>query len=278
MGRNGSANTAVPSQHEPPHGRRLNEIANGIPIDGRLVVACIAVIVAGIAKGVTGMGLPVIGVPILVALYGDLRFVLPLTVIANVVSDVVMLVRYRRDPRELTILVPFCIAGLVGIVLGTQLLTFARPAALSALLAAVIGMFLVVSWLGRMPVIGRKNAFRYGPLFGFAGGAIQGAAGASGPIVTSYLMSMQLERELFLFAINVVFAVLDSTQGVSVARLGLFDGRALVVSAAVTGMACASLAAGQAIQKRIDDRAFRRGVLVLLTIAVFGLVLRAVRG
>ena len=51
-----------------------------IPIDIRLVLAIATVFIAGVAKGVTGMGLPVAGVPILVALYGDLRLVLLTTI------------------------------------------------------------------------------------------------------------------------------------------------------------------------------------------------------
>jgi len=43
---------------------------DGFAIDWRLAVAIVAIVVAGIAKGVTGMGLPIAGVPILVALYG----------------------------------------------------------------------------------------------------------------------------------------------------------------------------------------------------------------
>lgn len=66
-------------------------IDGSIPVDARLVVAIAAIFLAGVAKGVTGMGLPVAGVPILVALYGDLRLVLLTTVFATALSDVPML-------------------------------------------------------------------------------------------------------------------------------------------------------------------------------------------
>jgi len=43
------------------------------------------------------MGLPVAGVPILVALYGDLRLVLLTTVLATAVSDIPMLWKYSQE-------------------------------------------------------------------------------------------------------------------------------------------------------------------------------------
>jgi uncharacterized membrane protein YfcA len=81
----------------------VTEIA--FPVDARLIVAITAIVLSGIAKGVTGMGLPVVGVPILVALYGDLRLVLPLTVIATVLSDLAMLARWRKHVGNIRVLV-----------------------------------------------------------------------------------------------------------------------------------------------------------------------------
>ncbi|MFN2460482.1 MAG: sulfite exporter TauE/SafE family protein [Candidatus Velthaea sp.] len=248
-----------------------------VPIDSRLVVALIAIFVAGIAKGVTGMGIPVVGVPILAALYGDLRLILPMTIVATTLSDVAMAWRWRRPLGEARILVPFAVAGLVGIVAGTQLLVRVRPQFLSALLACVVIAFVVVSLLGKMPTLERGAAGRWGAAIGLAAGAIQGSAGASGPIVTSYLLSMQLPRATFLFAINVIFAVLDVTQTASLGRLGLLHVASLGAVAVVTALALVGMWIGFAVHDRIDDRAFQRGVLVLLAVTAVGLLARAAR-
>jgi uncharacterized membrane protein YfcA len=249
-----------------------------IPVDARLVVAIAAIFLAGVAKGVTGMGLPVAGVPILVALYGDLRLVLLTTVFATALSDVPMLWRFRKSYREASILVGFLICGLIGIVIGTRILLYVRVSILSAVLAAVVIAFILVSWFGKVPTMSRVLAMRLGPLIGFVCGIIQGSAGASGPIVTTYLVSSQLSRDGFLFAINAIFFVLDWTQFVSLQQLHLTTPAIWTSALTVAVLAFAGMGVGFAIQKRIDDAVFRRAVLVMLACAAVGLIIRALRG
>ncbi len=253
-------------------------IDGSIPIDARLVLAIATIFIAGVAKGVTGMGLPVAGVPILVALYGDLRLVLLTTILATALSDIPMLYRFRKNYREASILVGFLICGLIGIVIGTRILLFVKVSILSAVLAAVVIAFILVSWFGKVPTMSRVLASRVGPLIGFVCGLIQGSAGASGPIVTTYLVSSQLTRDGFLFSINLIFFVLDWTQFVSLQQLHLTTPAIWESAFGVAVLAFAGMGVGFAIQKRIDDTIFKRAVLVMLACAAVGLVIRALHG
>src|SRR5580692_7077270 len=180
-------------------------IDGSVPIDIRLVLAIATIFIAGVAKGVTGMGLPIAGVPILVALYGDLRMVLVVTILGSATADIPLLWRYRSRWRDARMLIGFGILGIVGIILGTQILSFVRPAILSAVLAAVVVAFIILSWLGRIPTMDQRLAARIGPLVGLVCGLLQGSVGAAGPVTTSYLLSTPLSRESFLFAINATF-------------------------------------------------------------------------
>lgn len=249
-----------------------------IPLDWRIAVAVATVIIAGIAKGVTGMGLPVAGLPILVALYGDLRLMVLVTILGTAVADIPMLWRFRAAYREATILAGFLICGLIGIVIGTQILAVAPIALLCALLAAVVIVFIVVSWFGVLPTMSRTTAMRAGPAIGLLCGILQGSAGASGPVVTSFLVSTRLSREGFLFAINAIFLVLDWTQFTTIHLKYAASAGVWLVSAIILVLVLAGMAIGFAIQKRIDDAIFRRAVLVMLAFAAIGLITRALRG
>ena len=249
-----------------------------LPVDYRLIIAIATVLLAGVAKGVTGMGLPVAGVPILVALYGDLRLVLLTTILATALSDPPMIWRFRASWREATILVGFLVMGLVGIILGTRILLYVKTPVLCAVLAAIVIAFIAISWLGRVPTMSRVLARRVGPLVGFVCGTVQGAVGASGPIVTSYLVSSQLTRNGFLFSINAIFFVLDWTQLASLQSLHLTTAAIVWTSLAVAVLALAGMAIGFAVQKRIDDVIFRRAVLLMLSCSAVGLIIRSVRG
>ena len=236
------------------------------------------VVLAGLAKAVTGMGLPVAGVPILVALYGDLRLVLLSTILGTVLTDIPMLWRYRANARDSRMLAGFLVAGLIGIVIGTRVLTFVKTAVLAGVLAVVMVAFIIVAWIGRVPTMPRAVAARVGPLVGLACGVLQGSAGASGPVVTSYLVSTQLPRASFLFAINAIFFTLDATQFVSLQQLHLTTAAIWTSAVLVLALVSAGMAAGFAVQSRIDDVLFKRGVLVMLAFAALGLIVRAVRG
>jgi uncharacterized protein len=253
-------------------------IDGSIPIDIRLVLAIATIFIAGVAKGVTGMGLPVAGVPILVALYGDLRLVLLTTILATALSDIPMVYRSRKSYREASILTGFLICGLIGIVIGTRILLFVKVSILSGVLAAVVIAFILVSWFGKVPTMNRVLASRVGPLIGLVSGIIQGSAGASGPIVTTYLVSSQLTREGFLFSINLIFLVLDWTQFVSLQELHLTTPAIWTWAVGVVVLVFAGMGLGFAIQKRIDDTIFKRAVLVMLACAAVGLVIRALHG
>lgn len=254
----------------------MTEIA--FPVDARLIVALAAIVLSGVAKGVTGMGLPVVGVPILVALYGDLRLVLPLTVIATVLSDLAMLARWRKHAGDIRVLIPFSLAALAGVIAGTHLLTILRPALLSGALACIVIVFVAASSLDKMPTLDRTQALRWGPLIGLIAGVAQGGAGASGPITTSYLLSMEMPRGTFLFAINILFVVLDTTQLLTLTHLGVIRASALGGASLVSALLGVGMWGGFIVQQRIDDRLFRRGVLVLLSITAIGLIVRALRG
>jgi uncharacterized membrane protein YfcA len=224
------------------------------------------------------MGLPVAGVPILVALYGDLTLVLLTTILATALSDPPMLWRFRKNWREATILTGFLTMGLVGIVLGTRVLLYVKTPVLCALLAVIVVAFIIVSWIGKVPAMSRALAQRIGPAFGLVCGIVQGSAGACGPLVTSYLVSTQLTRSGLLFSINAVFFVLDWTQLVSLQTLHLTTTAIVWTSLAVAVLALAGMAIGLAIQKKINDMAFRRAILLMLVCSATGLIVRAVRG
>ena len=249
-----------------------------IPIDWRLILAIATILLAGVAKGVTGMGIPVAGVPILVALYGDLRLVLLSTILATAVSDLPMVWRYRASWRDATFLGGFMIAGLIGIVIGTAILQIVPVPILCAVLACVVIAFIFISWVGKVPTMSKHIAQRTGPLVGLICGVFQGSAGASGPIITSYLVSSGLTREGFLFSINAIFVVLDWTQFISLQRLGLTTPSIWLISFIVLVLAFIGMGIGLFIQKRIDDAIFKRAVLIMLACAAIGLITRALRG
>jgi uncharacterized membrane protein YfcA len=248
------------------------------PLDWRLGALVAAVLLSGFTKGVTGMGLPIVGVPIMAAVYGDLRAVLLVTIFASALADLPFIVRGIRLWRQVSFLAGYLVVGLVGIVIGTRILVLVHPQYLTLTLGVLLSIFIFVSWTGRLPKIGHARAARLSPVIGLFAGILQGATGSSGPLTLTYLVSMDLSRALFLFSSNAIFTVLDWTQLVSLTRLGLYTPYLLALSGGIIVLTGAGMVVGFGAARRIDDQAFRRGVLVLLSAAALSLFVRSLRG
>ncbi len=88
-----------------------------------LLIAFIALLVAGIVKGAIGSGVPVIVVPILTMLY-DVQLAIALLVAPNLFSNALQVWQYRRHLLPLRFLAAFSIAGGLGIVLALGISRF----------------------------------------------------------------------------------------------------------------------------------------------------------
>jgi uncharacterized membrane protein YfcA len=245
-----------------------------LPLDWRAALPVAVVAIAGLSKGITGLGSPAIAVPALALVY-RLPAVVATMILPTVVSDLMMLARFVRHARFSPALLAFAGSGLAGIVVGTRVLVAANPDVLKVALACVVVVFVAFSWRGRMPVLGGRWELPLSVGLGLAAGVLQGSTGASGPLVTIYLFSLRLPREAFLFSINAVFLALDSTQLAALQRSGLITpARAELAALAVVPLAL-GVVAGIALQRRVDDLLFKRAVLAALTFVAVGLLSQA---
>jgi uncharacterized protein len=245
-----------------------------IAVDWRLGLAFGVVLAAGLSKGVTGLGAPALALPILALVY-PLQLVIAVLVLPTIASDVVMLARAWRHAAGLRRLVVFALCGLAGIVLGTSVLVRANPNLLKGLLGVVVLVFVATSWLGRMPSLTGRWERVAGPVTGLVAGGLQGSAGASGPLIAIYLFDLGLDRLAFLFSINALFLVLDTAQFTTLHQVGLVTGGTLVLALLAGVPLLLGVGGGLLLQRRIDDRVFRRVVLSVLGLVGAGLVVQA---
>lgn len=235
-------------------------------LDWRLAVALGSLLLAGLAKGITGLGPPLIATPILAVLYGDLAAAIALVIAPTVLTDMMLLARSAREYRHVVRLIPYLLFGVFGILLGAQLLVRLDQTLLKSVLGCLVLVFVVTSWLDLLPRLSPRAARLAGSPLGFLAGALQGAVGASGPVSVMYLLSTAASRQAFLFSINAVFLVLDSTQVAALYGLGLYTAD-LSLQAVVSALVLVpAVLLGFKLHDRVDDRLFRRGVLLILAL------------
>jgi uncharacterized membrane protein YfcA len=238
-----------------------------------IIVGVFALLLGGFAKGISGMGLPVVATPILTLLF-DLQTAIAVTILATFLTDVMMLVRTPKSWGLIKNAASLMIFGICGIVLGSYLLVNINQFILSGILGVVILVFVITSFFSLLPTF--KRLLWLDAAVGLIGGTVQGAAGASGPIISMYMLQMKMSRNEFLFMINSFFVVIDLVQFITVYKLGLYKGAVAYYSLGALVPALLGLAIAFVLQKRISDRVFRNSVLIVMTLSALVLLVKSI--
>lgn len=240
-------------------------------------VAAVALFIGAFAKGLTGIGLPSVAIPILAGLY-DIRTAVILLSLPNLFTNLVLIARGWPHIVILRGHKGLILTGVIGVLAGVRLLCTLPQAPLSLVLGIATLAFVVNTLLNPTFRLPGRIARALGPGVGLLAGALQGSTGVSGPLLTMYLYSIGLPKEQFVFLITVLFQLFSTTQ-----FLGLLASRvytpSIVLAAALSGIPIAlGFALGVRFQGRISQEAFNRFILVLLTFIALRLISTSLRG
>ena len=227
-----------------------------------LLIVGVAVVLGALVKSVTGMGLPLIALPIISS------FVSPETGIAvlaipAIVQNVGIVATNWHARSHTRGLLSFCLAGGVGVVLGTLSLgAVPEQVTLIALNATII------SWLYqrlRNPDhrVSHDKERTYSPIAGVIAGVFQGGSGVSGPVVAAWHQALRLPRDAFVFSIATAFGLIGIVQTITLAARGHLEGR-LLVSLLISVIVLSSVPFGPPLRRRLSGAAFDRAVLVIV--------------
>ena len=227
-----------------------------------LLVIGVAVVLGGLVKSVTGMGLPLIALPI-ISLFVSPETGIAILAIPSIVQNAGIIAtnwHARHDTRGLA---TFCVAGGVGVVIGTLSLgAVPEQITLIALNATII------SWLYqrfRNPNhdVPQRKERMYSPVAGLIAGVFQGGSGVSGPVVAAWHQALRLPRDAFVFSIATAFGLIGIAQTITLGVKGHLEGR-LLVSLLIAIIVLGSVPFGPPLRRRLSGTAFDRAVLVLV--------------
>ena len=242
-----------------------------------LIVVGVASAVAMLAKSATGLGYPLVAIPILAAFTGVETAVVVVT-LPNAAANLLVGWRTRHARSETRDVFMLSATSALGAVAGTFVLVSAPERPLLIVLAVAVLMFVVRSlWFGDIavsPEIGRRAA----PFVGASAGMMQGAVGVSGPIIGSWLHAYRLPRDAYILSLSVLFLVTGVAQITTLASIGAYDSDRLIAAAVGFGPVLAVLPLGEYLRARLSGSQFDRAVLGLLAASGVTLVVRAITG
>jgi uncharacterized protein len=237
-----------------------------------LVIVLVAVVIGAIAKAVTGMGLPLIAIPI-ASLFVDVDTAIVVIAFPNVLANLTLAARERHSYPETRDLPVLAVSGIIGAVLGTLVLVSVPETPLVvAVIVAIVGyivLFFAHPELRTTPARSKRLA----PLVGGVAGIFQGAVGISGPIVGSWIHSYRLSRSAHILSVTSLFFITGSAQLVVLIGSGELAGRV-----PATLLACipvfASIPIGTRLRTSISVRGFDLAIVGMLGVSAIALLVQ----
>jgi len=187
-----------------------------------------------------------------------------LLILPNIVMDGIQFARRGAPLATVRRFGSLLLAGGVGIVLGTRVLTLLSPRAATLILGLFVLIFVTLSATGLAPKVPARWEPWLSPLAGFVAGVIGGVTNSPATALVLYFQGIGLSKHDFISSVAFAFFFYKLVQLGAVTWYGLLPWSLLWASMALTVVALAGFAVGLRLQDRLDQRTFNRAVLVFL--------------
>lgn len=237
-----------------------------------LAIVLVAVVIGALAKAVTGMGLPLIAIPI-ASLFVDVETAVVVIAFPNVLANATLAARERRSIGETRDLPVLATTGVIGAVAGTLLFVSVPEEPLVVALVVAIVAYVVLFFAHPDLRIDPDESRRWSPLVGGVAGVFQGAIGISGPVVGSWIHSYRLERSAHILSVTSLFLITGLTQLVVLVASGELSGRMTATLLACIPVLAVTVA-GARLRGSMSSRGFDLAVVGILAVSAVALGVR----
>ncbi len=238
-----------------------------------IIIGIIIVLIAFFVRATIGFGSGLISVSLL-TIFLPIRITVPAVFILDFLGSI-MLGAYdfkEVNWNDLSYLLPATVFGLLS---GAYILKYANPQKLTIFLGIFILMYIIYALKvkqDKLPYV--KNSV--GAPLGFLGGLIGSLYGGGGPPIVAYLQMKHQGKRTFRATFQIV-AITDSIfRAVIYASLGLLTIKVLKFSAILIPSLLAGLFLGNKLHFVINQKTFYYLVIIILTIAAFGLIFHSI--
>lgn len=231
-----------------------------------LVAVICCLIVAGLLKGVIGVGMPVVALPLL-SLFIDVKSAAMLLSMPLIFSNLPQALEGGETGRCLMRLMPVVLGMIPGVFLGVRILL-----ALDANVAQ-IAAGLVLIGIGGITLLAPKLQLQprlilpAGLTLGFFGGILGGIAAMAGPLVFIFLLAKGLHGKAFTKEASLYLVVSAGLLAILLASSREFSWLDVSVSTAALLPVVFGMYVGQRMRDKIAPETFKKLVLIAVIAA-----------
>lgn len=232
-------------------------------------------LLAGLVKGVTGMGLPTVAMGLLGAVMPPVAAA-SLLIIPSFVTNVWQLLAGPSLKPLMARLWSMMLGVTLGTIAASWLLTTLPAAWTTLALGTALIVYALVTLFVRQLSVPRQLEPKLSPAIGLITGVITGGTGVFVIPAVPYLQALGLNKEDLIQALGLSFTVSTVALAIGLGGSGAIHVQSLAASVLAVAPALAGMWLGQIIRRHISPASFRRWFLVCLLLLGVQLVLRAV--
>ncbi|MBK18303.1 MAG: hypothetical protein CMM52_05645 [Rhodospirillaceae bacterium] len=230
-----------------------------------IIIIFLALAAGSLIKGISGLGLPLVAIPIMAGFMAVDRAV-AIMILPGLGMNFYLIWTFRKHAVNFASLPLMIAVGVAGIITGAWILSRTPEVYLLSFLAIWLGGYLL-SMLVKSEAKFPEGFTKHAPalVVGFAG-IVQGAIGTAGPVLAPYVHSLKLKRQEFHFVVSVLFQIFAVAQFFAFLWFGMFT----LERAYLSAMACIPVAIFLPLALWIanfqSQAMFNRCVIVMLVV------------
>ena len=242
-----------------------------------LAVIFVALAIGGLAKGMTGLGLPPVSISILAVFFG-VEHAVVVTTIPVAFSNIQIVWMWRSRWRDVPSPVRALVAAAIGVGGGTWILANIDERALTIVLAVWIAFYLATVVFGLRVRPEGRAAKILSPLLALAAGIAQGATGMSGPFIATWAHAWGFVKESYVFATSLLFLSISCTHVIGISIAGLYDQDRIIQGLLAIVPVLIFVPVGMRLTRYISPKAFNWIIIGLIAAMEVKLVWGLVAG
>ena len=235
-----------------------------LPWDAWLVIV-LALAAGGLTKGIAGLGLPAIAIPVMAIFLGVEQAVMVM-VLPTLAANLWLAWRLRDCYGDVPEVPRIAIAGIPGIVAGAAVLYLASEKFLATVLALWVLAYLVLRFVHPQLSLSKPARHRLAAPVGFLSGTLQGATGICAPVIVPYVDALGVAPRTYVFVFSAVFMSLSLTHLIILGSLQAYSPLLFGQSALAVVPAMACITVGNWLRQFIRPELF--GVLIRVVLLV----------
>lgn len=223
-----------------------------------------AILLGSLVKGMAGIGLPTVAIPLLTLRF-PVAFAVAVMAVPILLSNIVQIAQEGRENLHLRRFLPLTVLLMIGIFAGGWLRSGLPVDIVSHAMGLAVIAMVIIPWLFKPQPVPLHLQARLNPLIGLSAGVLGGVSTLIGPILVPYMLGIGLTPAAFASTISAIYCFAFLALAAVFSGPVLNAGMVALLSLAALVPMLIGLSAGRALRVRLPDT-YSRGAAGLVMI------------